>query len=153
MSDIDPEHNHPSQDDYYISQLDALRSLIGTAKAIQADIDAMGMGKAEPAQLPRQVPEELRYIMWRYWEDHRGEDHRLRHTVASAWLAGVSTGVLPPGPMVELTPARVAALESILHITLMNNRYGQHGTYELNDEALSDVAVVRAMLDEVEGTP
>lgn len=63
MSDIDPEYNHPSQDDYYISPLDTLRSLITTAKAIQADIDAAGLGK--PAAAPE--PQELTPLTSEEW--------------------------------------------------------------------------------------
>ena len=96
--------------------LDPLRAAIDLAKAIQSDLDALGVSKApeEAVQLPHQVPEELRYIMWRYWNDHSGEDHRERYKAAVTWLAGVSVSVQPPSPTVELTPVRIQALKDLL---------------------------------------
>jgi hypothetical protein len=74
-------------------QLDPLRRAIDAAKAIQADIDAMGMGKTAPEPLP-EVPEALRYILWRYGQDHSGEDHQERVRVAMEWLGRIAK--LPP---------------------------------------------------------
>jgi hypothetical protein len=51
-----------------------------------AALEAAPLGRV-PGWEP--VPEELRYIMWRYSQDHKGEDHQQRHKVASAWLASV----------------------------------------------------------------
>jgi hypothetical protein len=72
--------------------LAGLRAAIDAAKAIQADIDAMGMGKS--AQPLPEVPEALRYILWRYSQDHSGEDHQERVRVAMEWLG--SFAKLPP---------------------------------------------------------
>jgi len=77
---------------------DDLKRFLNTAKAIQSDLDALGVSKApeEAVQLPQQVPEELRYILWRYSQDHTGEDHQARLKVATAWLVSVTMSVLPP---------------------------------------------------------
>jgi len=39
---------------------------------------------------PAQAPEALRYILWRYGQDHTGEDHQERLRVASEWLASLA---------------------------------------------------------------
>jgi hypothetical protein len=77
--------------------LASLRHALDAAKAIQADIDALGVGKPtpEPVQLPPQVPEALRYILWRYGQDHTGEDHQERVREATAWLASLTKGGQP----------------------------------------------------------
>lgn len=95
---------------------DDLTKSFGIAKAIQADMDALGLSKLpeEAVQLPHEVPDELRYIMWRYFSDHSGEDHRERYHAAVAWLAGVSMSVQTPSPTVELTPTRIQALKDLL---------------------------------------
>lgn len=173
----DPEHNHPSQDDYYTAPL---RKAITAAKAIQADIDAMvpkGLPD-KPASKPVQPPwtdeqslnliVSLQYVAERngtqgvpaeavlspidvlgicrgisgaLWARYEADRQRLHARIAQLEAQ-------PATPLLALTPERVAALECILYITLMNNRYGQHGTYELNDEALAAVAIVRAMVEE-----
>lgn len=55
MSDIDPEHNQPSQDDYY---LPPLRAAIDAARALQAHLDELGVGKP-PAPMVALTPERM----------------------------------------------------------------------------------------------
>jgi hypothetical protein len=34
-----------------------------------------------------QPPDALRYILWRYGQEHKGEDHQARLAAAQEWLA------------------------------------------------------------------
>lgn len=97
MSDIDPEHNQPSQDDYYLPHL---RAAIDTAKATQADMDALGVGKPAAPPTPMcagcglAVDDDLYLI--KVWPtiDVREYWHTtcfVREHSALAWPTGIPT--------------------------------------------------------------
>ena len=54
----------------------------GTSGTLGEHLDELGVSKPTAVQLP----EALRYILWRYGQDHSGEDHQERLRVAEAWL-------------------------------------------------------------------
>lgn len=52
---------------------------------------------------PMVAPEALRYILWRYGQDHTGEDHQRRAKEATEWLAALPT--LPKAPRADWSQA------------------------------------------------
>lgn len=45
----------------------------------------MGEEVKEEEEKPIAIPEALKYILWRYGQDHRGEDHQKRIQEVKEW--------------------------------------------------------------------